>query len=60
MSFTGHVKYPTWPIIVIAIAITIFTVLIALLEFDKINELHGDQYRNVVKLIIIISHIKIT
>ena len=34
------------------------TVLIALLEIDKINGLHGDEYWNVVKLIIIISHIK--
>ena len=56
MSFTGHVIYPTWPRIVIARAFTILTVLIALLEFDKINGLHGDQYRNVVKLIVIISH----
>ena len=57
MSFTNHVKHPILPRIVIFsnTAITMITVFIALLEFDKINGLYGDGYRNVVKLIIITS-----
>ena len=60
MSFTGHVvNHHIWPRTVIFsnIAITIITVLITLLEFDKINGLSGDEHRNVIKLVIITSHI---